>query len=291
MMCRYLVLFAVTLAVAVAGGKGGNWKYGKTGYGTDDWKKIAADCAGSAQSPINIKTSTVSRNSNLKGLSMSFDNIFGKVRGTLTNNGHAPTLTISKQLGTATLTGGPLGKSVYKLEQLHFHFGCENNKGSEHTVDGQAYSGEIHFVTYNTKYASFSQAMDKPDGLSVIGVFMKVSYKDRDDNYNIIKASRFFWKMWSVREPGKEVEVNDLSLINLAPALAHLRKASFYSYKGSLTTPPCYQSVKWIVLKNPVLASNYKMTILRRLRDHEEHSICNNFRPVQALNGRIVSVY
>ena len=32
----------------------------------------------------------------------------------------------------------------------------------------------------------------------------KVSYKDRDDNYNIIKASRFFWKMWSVREPGKE---------------------------------------------------------------------------------------
>ena len=74
---------------------------------------------------------------------MSFDNIFGKVSGTLTNNGHAPTLTISKQLGTAKLTGGPLGKSVYKLEQLHFHFGCENNKGSEHTVDGQAYSGEV----------------------------------------------------------------------------------------------------------------------------------------------------
>ena len=43
-------------------------------------------------------------------------------------------LTISKQLGTATLTGDPLGKSVYKLE--HFRFGCENNKGSEHTVDG-----------------------------------------------------------------------------------------------------------------------------------------------------------
>lgn len=74
---------------------------------------------------------------------MSFDNIFGKVRGTLTNNGHAPTLTISKQLGTATLTGGPLGMCVYKLEQLHFHFGCENSKGSEHTVDGQAYSGEV----------------------------------------------------------------------------------------------------------------------------------------------------
>lgn len=290
-MCRYLVLFAVTLAVAVAGGKGGNWKYGQTGYGTDDWKKIAPHCAGSAQSPINIESSTVSRNPKLKGLTMSFNNLLGKVSGTLTNNGHAPTLKISKQLGTATLTGGPLGKSVYKLEQLHFHFGCENNKGSEHTVDGQGYSGEIHFVTYNTKYASFSQAVDKPDGLSVIGVFMKVPNKDRDYNHNIIRASRFFWKMRIAREPDREVEVNDLLLINLAPALAHLWKASFYSYKGSLTTPPCYQSVNWIVLKNPVLASNYKMAILRHLRDHEEHSICNNFRPVQALNGRIVSVY
>ena len=72
---------------------------------------------------------------------MSFNNSFGKVSGTLTNNGHAPALKISKQLGTATLTGGPLGKSVYKLE--HFQSGCENNKGSEHTVDGQAYSGEV----------------------------------------------------------------------------------------------------------------------------------------------------
>lgn len=104
------------------------------GYGTDDWQKIAPHCAESAQTLINIDSSTVSQNPNLKGLTMSFNNSFGKVSGTLTNNGHAPTLKISKQLGTATLTGGPLGKSVYKLE--HFHFGCENNKGSEHTVDG-----------------------------------------------------------------------------------------------------------------------------------------------------------
>ena len=38
---------------------------------------------------------------------------------------------------------GPLGRNVYKLEQLHFHFGCDDNKGSEHTVDGNAYLGEV----------------------------------------------------------------------------------------------------------------------------------------------------
>ena len=43
-----------------------------------------------------------------------------------------------------------------------------------------------------------------------------------------------------------------MGLFKLVPELADLSKASFYSYKGSLTTPPCYQSVSWIVLKNPV---------------------------------------
>ena len=65
------------------------------------------------------------------------------VSGVLVNNGHAPTLAINKPQGTATLTGGPLGNSVYKLQQLHFHFGCDDDKGSEHTVNGEAYSGEV----------------------------------------------------------------------------------------------------------------------------------------------------
>ena len=50
---------------------------------------------------------------------MSFNNSFGKVSGTLTNNGHNPTLKISKQLGRATLTGGPLGKSVKIIRDLN----------------------------------------------------------------------------------------------------------------------------------------------------------------------------
>ena len=112
-------------------------------YGPKDWNKVSAHCSETAQSPVNIDTSTVKEKPNLKGLSFAADNKRGKVSGILTNNGHAPTLKIDKPKGTTSLTGGPLGDSVYKLEQLHFHFGCDDDEGSEHTVNGQAFSGEV----------------------------------------------------------------------------------------------------------------------------------------------------
>lgn len=40
------------------------------------------------------------------------------------------------------LFGGPLGHK-YKLEQFHCHWGCTSSKGSEHTVDGMPYAGEV----------------------------------------------------------------------------------------------------------------------------------------------------
>ena len=113
------------------------------GYGPDDWEEVSSHCSETAQSPINIDTSSVQKKPNPNGQSFTADNKRGKVSGTLTNNGHAPTLKIDKPKRTASLTGGPLGDSVYKLEQLHFHFGCDDDEGSEHTVDGHPYSGEV----------------------------------------------------------------------------------------------------------------------------------------------------
>lgn len=93
--------------------------------------------------PINIHRRDVKGSPHLRGLRFNSDNRYGKVSGILSNNGHAPTLSINKIKGTATLTGGPLGKRLYKLEQLHFHFGCEESRGSEHTLNGDSLSGEV----------------------------------------------------------------------------------------------------------------------------------------------------
>nr|XP_012219873.1 PREDICTED: carbonic anhydrase 5B, mitochondrial isoform X4 [Linepithema humile] len=73
------------------------------------------------------------------------------------------------------LSGGPLMDDVYKLEQYHCHWGCSDSRGSEHTVDGQAFAGELHLVHWNTsKYKTFAEAAKASDGLAVLGVFLKV---------------------------------------------------------------------------------------------------------------------
>lgn len=287
-----LLIFLTTLQSV----EGSHWKYGETdqtGYGPDDWHIVWKHCSGRAQSPINIRTNTAQNDPHLGGLRFTSDNENGKVSGKLTNNGHAPTLAISKVKGTASMTGGPLGDGVYKLEQFHFHFGCKKDQGSEHTVNGDSYSGELHLVTYNTKYPDFSTAADKEDGLSVIGIFLKGKEGDDDDDDDIGNPELrvLACKMRRIQKAGASVAVQKVSLYNLISELEDLSKASFYSYKGSLTTPPCYESVRWIVLKTPIDASKKDLRAMRRLRDHEEHSICNNFRLPQPLNGRIVTKY
>lgn len=44
---------------------------------------------------------------------------------------------------------------------------------------------------------------------------------------------------------------DNLTLADLVPDLAE-EHAPFYTYKGSQTTPPCYETVQWIVMKNQV---------------------------------------
>ena len=55
---------------------------------------------------------------------------------------------------------------------------------------------------------------------------------------------------------GQQFPVNGLSLYDLVAQLKDLSRITFYSYKGSLTTPPCYQSVNWIVLEEAISARN-----------------------------------
>ncbi|XP_078358474.1 carbonic anhydrase 2-like isoform X2 [Oculina patagonica] len=272
------------------------WKYGETVFehgasinGPKDWKNISQHCVENAQSPINIDTSKVEKDSYLIGFRFIPDYLMGIFTGALVNNGHAPTFTVDSSRGSALLIGGPWGdSSVYILQQLHFHFGCEASRGSEHAVDGKLYSGELHFVTYNTKYVNFDAAADNPDGLSVIAVFFVDNGGD-ESNAEWQKLTTAM-KQIAKADSNKKVPMN-LNLYNLVPQLRDLSRTSFYSYKGSLTTPPCHQSVNWIVLQYSVSTSREVMVAMRSLHNHEGHSMCDNFRPTQPLNGRIVSKY
>jgi len=56
---------------------------------------------------------------------------------------------------------------------------------------------------------------------------------------------------------------------------------NYYTYMGSLTTPPCSEGVLWLVMKQAVAVSQDQINIFSRLYK-------NNARPIQPTAGRLI---
>lgn len=69
------------------------------------------------------------------------------------------------------LRGGPL-QGVYRLRQLHFHWGSSDDHGSEHVVNGVRYAGEVSVTTFSFKV-----------GYKVI--FLIIIWRGRGKNYDL----------------------------------------------------------------------------------------------------------
>ncbi|XP_031572161.1 uncharacterized protein LOC116306277 [Actinia tenebrosa] len=288
MLMRIIVLIVGFFGLASAAG---TWGYGKTNgevYGPSDWGHVSEDCNGRAQSPVNIVRDEVKDDddddNSLRPLRVNFQYVSGTVKGTLVNNGHSPTFNVEK--GGASVIN-PVNGQKYVLAQFHFHFGCTDDVGSEHTIDGKSYPGELHLVFYNAKYDHISTAATKSDGLTVIGVFLNKSYFGLD--YSMYKLTRSIRK---IKAEGAKVSIY-VKLERLIRGLSSGSR-SYYTYKGSLTTPGCYESVRWVVLKSPISVNQNDLNIFRSLQaTHGYHhgKMCNNYRPTLPLNGRKVYGY
>ncbi|MBE7414711.1 MAG: carbonic anhydrase family protein [Deltaproteobacteria bacterium] len=165
----------------------------------------------------------------------------------IVNNGH--TVQVNYDGGSSIAVDG----SEYKLVQFHFH------TPSEHTVDGKSYGNEMHLVHKNDK-----------GQLAVVGVLVE----EGDEN----KAYSTIWSNLPAKageERSVEASINAGELI---PS-----ESGYFTYAGSLTTPPCSESVKWIVLKSPVQMSAAQIKEIRDIMN-------KNNRPVQPLNERVLKV-
>ena len=112
--------------------------------GPDKWETLNSNwsCNGRKQSPINIMTDQVRQKdptnpSNLRLTVAGNKPITGKLR----NNGYAPKFYLGEE-STVKLAGGLLQEN-YFLKEFHFHFGCNDTVGSEHTIDGNTYPIEV----------------------------------------------------------------------------------------------------------------------------------------------------
>ncbi|KAF2357411.1 Alpha carbonic anhydrase [Trinorchestia longiramus] len=252
----------------------GAWSYsGSTG--PSNWGHMVSSCNGRRQSPINIETANVKRE-NWKPV--TFKNYDMKPRRMrIKNNGHAAQVEIDAAAAPRVDDGGLSGEYIFA--QFHFHWGGDSSMGSEHTINGVRYPMEMHLVHYKTEYGSIQQAVQKSDGLAVLGVMFEISQTDNPAFTPLVNALR------EIEEPSMTIEVDAQY-----PLRAFLPRnlGAFYRYEGSLTTPTCNEVVTWTVFDQAVPISEAQMEVFRSLRYNSGNNLVNNFRPPQALANRRV---
>ncbi|MEM9301161.1 MAG: carbonic anhydrase family protein [Pseudomonadota bacterium] len=233
-------------------GEGTHWGYGASD-GPDRWGAMdpAWDlCAsGEAQSPVDIRgVETVDRLGDVKLAAGRAEMKVVRQRHVFDalDNGH--TIQINVDAGdTLTLEG-----KQYDLVQFHFH------APSEHTVDGRHYPMEMHLV---------HQAVD--GSLAVVGVFIE----DGDHN----AAFDTIWENLPTTA-GEMAHLEDVAM-NVDDALPV--DNGDWRYEGSLTTPPCTEGVRWVVMQQPIEFDTAQIDRFRAI-------FSGNNRPVQALHGRAI---
>ena len=160
------------------------------------------------------------------------------------NNGH--TVQVMYDAGSNVVIDGV----EYALKQFHFHAPSENQ------IKGESYPLEGHFVH-----------ADKDGNLAVVTVMFKEGH-----------ASEALESLWS-HMPAKEGDKIALSPAN--NALKFFPKDhAYYRFNGSLTTPPCTEGVRWIVMKKPVFVSKAQIDAFKKVMVHA------NNRPLQPINAR-----
>ncbi|NHZ32057.1 carbonic anhydrase [Massilia rubra] len=139
----------------------------------------------------------------------------------------------------------------YELLQFHFH------RPSEERVNGKGFEMVVHMVHKD------------PEGkLAVLAVLL-----ERGKGNNMIQT------VWNNLPLEKLDVVNPNVVLDVAEMLPQRR--DYFTFMGSLTTPPCNEGVLWLVMKQPMQASPAQMALFSRMYPL-------NARPIQASSGRMI---
>uniref|UniRef100_A0A8D2HWJ3 Carbonic anhydrase n=1 Tax=Urocitellus parryii TaxID=9999 RepID=A0A8D2HWJ3_UROPR len=182
------------------------------------------------------------------------------------------------------ISGGPL-ENHYRLRQFHFHWGAVDERGSEHTVDGHTYPAELHLVHWNAeKFPAYEEAVLGEKGLAVLAVFLQVRAPAGLQHPRAAPLTAPHRGVFSDRRAA----MGPFNPSCLLPACQ-----DYWTYSGSLTTPPLAESVTWIIQKQPIEVAASQVSAFRELLfsplgEEEEEFMVDNCRPRQPLMGRRV---
>ncbi len=218
-----------------------HWDYAGSG-GPESWGQMK---------PEFVKCSTGTRQSPIdirEGIKVNLDAVQFDYKPSgfrVIDNGH--TVQVNVTAGNSIEVMG----RRYELVQFHFH------RPSEERVDGRQFDMVVHLVH-----------KDIDGRLAVIAVLL--------EHGSALPVVQSVWNNLPL-EKGDEVAARGtLNLNDLLPA-----GRNYFTYMGSLTTPPCSEGVLWMVMKEPVQISADQIGIFARLYPM-------NARPIQSAAGRLI---
>lgn len=218
-----------------------HWSYDGEG-GPENWATL---------DPKNIACATGQRQSPIDirdGIKVDLEPIQFEYQPSyfrIVDNGHTVQVVVGE--GSITVTG-----KTYELVQFHFH------KPSEERINGRGFDMVAHLV---------HKARD--GRLAVVAVLLEKGAENP-----VVQT------LWNNLPLERNVEVTPpTAVVDLNRFLPADR--SYYTYMGSLTTPPCTEGVLWLVMRQPVSVSPEQIAIFSRLYR-------NNARPIQPAGGRLI---
>jgi|SRR5471030_15645 len=162
------------------------------------------------------------------------------------NNGHSIQVDV-KEGDVLTLDG-----ERFVLQQFHFHAPSEN------TINGKSFPLEAHFVH-----------MDAAGEIAVVAVMFEIGKSN--------SALEKIWQRIPAQIGQKAPLTEKVDLNSLLP-----KNLTHYRFSGSLTTPPCTEGVRWLVVQQPMTVTVQQLNAFTSVMHHA------NNRPVQKLDGRVI---
>ena len=221
--------------------RGTHWSY-EGDSGPANWSKINVDWA---------KCGNGSRQSPIDirdGMKVELEQIsfdYHPSSFNVVDNGH------TVQVGVSGGNYITVQNRMFELQQFHFH------RPSEERINGKAFEMVVHLVH-----------RDAEGRLAVLALLL-----ERGAPQATIQT------VWN-NLPLEKFETMQPTIL-LDPAEMLPVRRDYYTYMGSMTSPPCSEGVLWLVMKQPVQASPAQMALFSRLYPL-------NARPIQPANGRII---